>query len=193
MQSEQSTTTTWLVRHSLTHSPFQRENNSNRLFLNNCLSRLLCESMSCLLKSEVKWLGKQFYPQWTLALFFSHKLQISFISEQLCTTSQHVCGYWGWNQEDHKLLEKPEKISTLLALSISSSTAPLVNIIHLREFKLNFMEYFDTSWHSPIYVCGKRIYVMYKQQIKHRQPVKHQQEKQIFFTSSSNLLSCLRN
>lgn len=91
--------------------------------------------MSCLLKSEVKWIGKQLCPQWPLALLFSHKLLISFTSEHFCITSQHVCGYWGWNQEDHKLLEKLEKISTLLAQSICFFTTPLVSIIHLREFK----------------------------------------------------------
>lgn len=65
-----------------THSlPFQKENNSNKLFLNNCLFKLLCELMSCLLKSErVKWFGKQFSPQWTLALFFSNKLLISLLN-----------------------------------------------------------------------------------------------------------------
>lgn len=157
-----------------TLSQFQRENNSNRLFLKNCLSKLPCESMSCWLKSEVKWLGKQLCPQWTLALFLSHKLLISLISEQLCRTSLPVCGSWGWNQGDQKLLEELEKISTLLALNICLFTAPLVNTIHLRELKLNFVEYFHPSWHSPIYLFGKWIYVMFRQQIKHRQPVKLQ-------------------
>ena len=135
-----------------THYQFQRENNSNEPFLNNCLSKLLCELMSCLLKLEgVKWLGRLSRPQWTPALFFSNKPLISLVSEQLYKISQCTCGYRWWKQDDHKLLEKSEKILTHLAINISFSTAPLANIIHLRDFKLNSAVYFDTrSWHSPI-------------------------------------------
>lgn len=62
------------LTHKTTRYQFQRENDSNKLFQNNCLSKLLRESISYWLKSErVKQPGKQFSPQRTLALFFSNK------------------------------------------------------------------------------------------------------------------------
>lgn len=41
----------------------------------------------------------------------------------------------GTGGEIKRILEKLEKISTLLAQSICFFTTPLVSIIHLREFK----------------------------------------------------------
>lgn len=129
-RTEQHHYLTWKT----THYQFQWENNSSKLFQNNCLSKLLCESISYLLKAErVKQPGKQFGPQRILALFFSNKPLLSFTSGT-ARQKQPVC-MWTLVRKQEDFLEKPGKILTLSAINMSFSTAPLVNIIHLSDFK----------------------------------------------------------